>query len=63
MKDNRYKFPAQCPYCHNHTDWLLPANEIGQHLVDCEHCGKTYVISINLKPETVCVYALVPQVM
>jgi len=59
--DKRYKFPAICPYCKGHSDWLFPPNETGQHFVDCEHCGKTYVILIDVEPKTLCVYALVPQ--
>lgn len=58
--DKRYKFPATCPYCNNQSDWLFSANETGQHFVDCEHCGRTYAISIDVEPKTTGVFALVP---
>jgi transcription elongation factor Elf1 len=61
MHDNRYKFPANCPYCRKHSDLLFGPNQTGENFVDCEHCGRTYAIKIILKPETVCVYALVAQ--
>ncbi len=56
----RYKFPAICPYCNKHSDWLFGAEKIGENFVGCVHCGKTYAILINLIPETVCTYSLVP---
>ena len=59
--DNTYKFPATCPYCNRESVWLFSVDEVGQNFVDCEYCGITYVILINLVPETVCVYELVPK--
>ena len=59
--DRRLYFPAKCPYCKEHTEWLFAANDTGQHFVECEHCGETYVILIDVVPKTVCVYALIKQ--
>ena len=57
----RYKFPAKCPYCKEESTWLFERYREGENFVDCEHCGETYVIKIKFVPETVGVYALVPQ--
>jgi len=58
--DRKYKFPATCPYCGEHTDWPLSIVDIGEQLgfVECDHCGKTYAIKIELIPNTIGVYAL-----
>lgn len=63
MKNNRIAFTAQCPYCKERSNWLFAITDIGNRdtLVDCEHCGKTYMIEIALAGVVNKTYALVEQ--
>ena len=59
--DNRLEFGVQCPYCEEHSTWLFAANNVGDKLVDCENCGKTYMFEAVLIPTVGKVYMLVEQ--
>ena len=60
--DNRLRFDVQCPYCKEHSAWLFAHSDVGDKLVDCEHCGKPYMFEAALVPKVKKVYALVEQI-